>query len=179
MSKQAAQTAQTAQAAKNAQKAERAAATRAANKAAREAAAQEAQEAAAQEEAEGEYDDADQADSDEEEEEEAEGNPQSMANKLRRARGGYHATRAYSGKQSLNNGDNLAKALAGASPAQAIAAAEAVQNTYDEENTPDLTAKYAGQNPGQMRMNAGNRIRGSVKRGDITAAAAIRIIKSV
>ena len=100
-----------------------------------------------------------------------------MADVLRAARVSYKTTKAYSGKQSLNNGDEFAKALAGKTPAQTMAAAEAVHKTFDPDNVPDLKAKYGKLNAGQQRMNSGNRIRAAVKRGDITIAAAIKLIK--
>lgn len=104
--------------------------------------------------------------------------PRRMADVLRAARVGYEETKAYSGKASLNNGDELAKALAGQTPDQAMAAAEAVHKVFDPDNVPDLGAKYEKLNKGQQRMNSGNRIRAAVKRGDVTIAAAIKIIKA-
>jgi len=105
--------------------------------------------------------------------------PRRMADVLRAAREGYAATKAYSGKASLNNGDDLAKALAGQTPAQAIAAAQALMDEVaGGSSDTDLASKYAKLNAGQQRMNSGNRIRGMVKRGDVTKAAAIKAIKA-
>lgn len=103
--------------------------------------------------------------------------PRKMADVLRAARVAYTVTKAYSGKASLNNGDSLAKALAGKTPDQAMAASEAVHETFDPANVPDLKAKYGKLNAGQKRMNSGNRIRAAIKRGDITIAAAIKLVK--
>lgn len=91
--------------------------------------------------------------------------PRRMADVLRAARVGYEATTASSGKHSLHNGDPIAKALAGATPAQTIAAAQALLGE-PSETVPDLAAKYERLNPGQQRMCAGNKIRGGLKRGD-------------
>lgn len=109
--------------------------------------------------------------------EEAPKAPRKMADVLRAARVAYTVTKAYSGKASLNNGDQLAKALAGKTPDQAMAASEAVHAVFDPANVPDLKAKYGKLNAGQKRMNSGNRIRAAIKRGDITIAAAIKLVK--
>jgi hypothetical protein len=103
----------------------------------------------------------------------------SMADTLRAHRGGYEATIASSGKHSLHNGDVVAAALAGLTPQVALAAAQAIA---DEAGTEiDLLAKYVGPggwdkprlNLGQIRMNSGNRVRGAVKREDISETEAL------
>jgi hypothetical protein len=103
----------------------------------------------------------------------------SMADTLRAHRGGYEATIASSGKHSLHNGDVVAAALAGLEPKVALAAAQSVADAIGTDI--DLEAKYIGSggwdkpklNAGQIRMNSGNRVRGALKRGDITEAEAL------
>jgi hypothetical protein len=94
-----------------------------------------------------------------------------MVDVLRKARGGYAATVAYNGKPSLHNGDDLATALAGISPRNAVRVAQAIADAADPTNAPDIWAKYEMLNKGQQRMNSGNRIRAALKRGDTTLDA--------
>ena len=100
-----------------------------------------------------------------------------MSDTLRAKRGGYFQTIASSGKASLDNGDGIAIALRGASPQQVL---QVAQEIADEAGTAiDLKSKYAKLNLGQVRMNSGNRIRGAIKRGDLTEIEAIsRIAKA-
>lgn len=110
--------------------------------------------------------------------------PRRMVDVLRAHRDGYQATKAYSGKASLHNGDEVALALAGCTPQVALAAAQAVADHLGTEV--DLEAKYVGSggwakprlNVGQIRMNSGNRVRGAVKREDISQAEAIAFIEA-
>lgn len=98
--------------------------------------------------------------------------PRDMSSTLNRYRETYEDTAAYSGRLSKHNGDDVAKLLAGATPEAVIAAAEVLLGLEVGE----LETRYANLNPGQRRMNAGNRIRACIKRGDKTAdelAAAI------
>ena len=97
----------------------------------------------------------------------AQGKHKAMGATLNRYRAGYEDTASYSGRLSKHNGDNVAAALAGAAPEAVIAAAELLL----ELEAGSLAAKYAHLNPGQRRMNAGNRIRAAVKRGDLDAEA--------
>lgn len=90
-----------------------------------------------------------------------------MASTLNKYRTGYEDTASHSGRLSKHNGDDVAAALAGAAPEAVIAAAELLLSLEVGE----LAAKYAHLNPGQRRMNAGNRIRAAVKRGDLDAVA--------
>lgn len=92
-----------------------------------------------------------------------------MAGQLKRYREGYVPTTAYSGRKSLNNGDDLATEMAGLTPVQVCSAAERICGL----ETGELVAKYENLNPGQQRMNAGNRIRAAVKREDVTVDEAI------
>jgi hypothetical protein len=86
-----------------------------------------------------------------------------MAETLLQYRTGYVPSIAYSGRKSLNNGDAIAQFLAGAEPAQVAILVEGILGLESGM----LTAKYASLNPGQVRMNCGNRLRAAIKRGDI------------
>lgn len=90
-----------------------------------------------------------------------------MAAQLRKHRAKYQTT-STNDRLSLDNGDDVATLLRGATPEQVVAAAEVLLGLP----TGELAAKYAKLNNGQRRMNAGNRIRGAIKRGDKTAAEA-------
>ena len=92
------------------------------------------------------------------------GSSKNMAATLAKYRMGYEDTASYSGRLSKHNGDDVAAILAGAEPGQVMAAAEALLGLEAGE----LVAKYDRLNPGQKRMNAGNRIRAAIKRGDAT-----------
>ena len=87
-----------------------------------------------------------------------------MKTQLDQYRAGYQDTVSASGNKSLHNGDGVASKLAGMEPRDVVAMAERLLEL--EEGS--LWAKYQNLNKGQQRMNAGNRIRNAVKRGDIT-----------
>ncbi len=87
--------------------------------------------------------------------------PRTMSKTLAEHKPRYVPTTTHSGKKSLNNGDAIANILASAEPTEV---AMFVGGLLDL----DLVEKYAGLNPGQVRMNSGNRLRGIVKRGDMT-----------
>ena len=72
----------------------------------------------------------------------------------------YISITSGSGNSSLCNGDDVAQRLAGKTPADVLALAERLLGL-------DLKTKYAGLNPGQIRMNCGNRIRSAVKKGTV------------
>lgn len=76
----------------------------------------------------------------------------------------YKPSVAYSGRKSVNVGDDVATFLDGFTPAEVLGAAERILGL----DTGELVGKYAHLNPGQQRMNGGNRIRAALKRGDIT-----------
>jgi len=95
-------------------------------------------------------------------EEEAE--VKSMSSTMLKYRTKYEPSLSASGRKSLNSGDEIAHLLSGLEPRAVISAAERLLGL--EVNT--LWDKYANLNLGQQRMNAGNRIRGAVKRGDAT-----------
>lgn len=87
-----------------------------------------------------------------------------MSKTLAKYRVNYQPSIAPSGRKSLNTGDKLATILAGMEPLAVIRLAEQVLGLEAGE----LLTKYEHLNRGQQRMNAGNRIRAAVKRGDIT-----------
>ncbi len=92
--------------------------------------------------------------------------PKTMAKTLVKYRTGYLPTVAYSGRVSLNKGDEVSTILAGRKPEDVLAITEMLLGLEDGE----LVARYAKLNPGQKRMNGGNRIRAAIKRGDVTIA---------
>lgn len=100
----------------------------------------------------------------------------SMADTLRKHRAGYEATKASSGKHSLHNGDEIAKLLAGLSPQVALAAAQAVADHLGTEI--DLLTKYKALNKGQVRMCSGNRVRGALKRGDVSIEEVVAFVEA-
>lgn len=79
---------------------------------------------------------------------------------LAKYRGGYEKAISYTKGVTLDNGDQLAVALRGLSPADVCAIADAV---YDELPGSHW-ARYEHLNIGQKRMSAGNRIRGALRR---------------
>jgi len=89
-----------------------------------------------------------------------------MAQQLRKHKANYEATVSYTNRPSLHNGDAVATVLAGLSPDQTCHLAEMLKEMASGE----LVARYSHLNPGQRRMNAGNLIRGAIKRGDKTLA---------
>ena len=89
-----------------------------------------------------------------------------MADQLKQRRAGYLPTTAYSGKPSLNNGDEVALLLAGLTPQEVCTLAERICLLPAGE----LWTRYENLNVGQQRMNAGNRVRGAIKRGEVAAA---------
>lgn len=96
----------------------------------------------------------------------------SMAATLKNARGRYVHTDGYAGL-SINNGDKIADALKMCEPQRVVRIAEAVLPGL---NKGDLQKRYAKLNPGQQRMNSGNRIRAAIKKGTITQTALKRAI---
>lgn len=95
-----------------------------------------------------------------------------MAATLRKHRTKYQATVSYTNRASLNNGDDVASLMAGRSPEDVIAIAERFLGL----DAGELTLRYGHLNPGQRRMNAGNRIRGAIKRGDKTATDLAKVV---
>jgi hypothetical protein len=81
--------------------------------------------------------------------------PCSMAEQLRRARVRYVKTKRPSGAGSMDNGDTIAKNLRDFEPEEVMTIADRVC----EESAGFHATKYDGLNPGQKRMNSGNKIR--------------------
>ena len=81
--------------------------------------------------------------------------PCSMAEQLRRARVRYVKTKRPGGAGSMDNGDTIAKNLRDFEPEEVMTIADRVC----EESAGFHAAKYDGLNPGQKRMNSGNKIR--------------------
>lgn len=79
----------------------------------------------------------------------------SMAEQLRRARVRYVKTKRPSGAGSMDNGDMIAKNLRDFEPGEVMAIADRVCEEHDGFHA----TKYDGLNPGQKRMNSGNKIR--------------------
>lgn len=100
---------------------------------------------------------------------------QRMTRQLTSYRSNYQPTLGVGNRGSLDNGDSVATALRTLTPAQVAAVAE----TLLDLGKGFLTERYSNLNPGQLRMNSGNRIRAAVKRGDLTVAAVKAAIKKV
>lgn len=94
-----------------------------------------------------------------------------MAKALAQARPHYTKAVASSGKKSLHNGDELATKLQGCEPEEVCLLADLVC----QEVIGTHYARYAHLNQGQQRMNAGNKIRGRVKRGEILPSTVIEL----
>ena len=90
-----------------------------------------------------------------------------MASTLNRYKPMYVQSVAASGAKSQNNGDDLAAFLSALTPEAVAILAEKVLGLEPGF----LVAKYERLNPGQMRMNSGNRIRAAIKRGELTTEA--------
>ena len=86
-----------------------------------------------------------------------------MAGILANYRAGYVPSIAASGKKSLSNGDTIAKALEGKTAEEVLLMAESLLGLPSGT----LQSQYARLNPGQQRMNAGNRLRAALKKGTI------------
>ena len=102
--------------------------------------------------------------SDEDSTDEAKPHP-SLAQAIKERRDRYQV-HVVNGKKSVNNGDAVALALAPLDPDQVVELAERL--LFPDEPSGSLAARYSHLNPGQRRMNAGNRIRAAVKKGVIT-----------
>lgn len=87
-----------------------------------------------------------------------------MASTLNKYKPRYAESIAASGAKSQNNGDDLAAFLSALTPEAVCQLAEKVLGL----ESGFLVQKYSGLNPGQQRMNSGNRIRAAIKRGDLT-----------
>ena len=94
-------------------------------------------------------------------EEEGEGE-YSMAGQLKKYRERYQVSITATGSKSLSNGDKLAKFLEQKTPNEVCAIAD----TACEKENGFHQARYQNLNPGQQRMNAGNKLRALVKKGE-------------
>ena len=105
---------------------------------------------------------------------EVDGTPKrSKSEQLRAYKAGYETYQAPNGNLSMDNGDEVALILRGASPEAVMGAAEKLKGL--EPGT--LAKRYADRNQGAKRMNSGNIIRGCVKRGDATVTTVRTAIK--
>lgn len=106
---------------------------------------------------------------------EVEGTPKrSKSEQLRAYKAGYETYQTTNGNLSMDNGDEVALALRGSSPEAVMRAAEKLKGL--EPGT--LATRYVNRNQGAKRMNAGNVIRGCVKRGDKTAKDVTKALKA-
>jgi hypothetical protein len=92
----------------------------------------------------------------------APGSAASMSQQLQRYRGKYQTCVTARGAKSLNNGDPVAQLLEGKDWSEVCKLADEVLN----EEPGFHAQKYERLNPGQRRMNSGNRIRAAWKRGE-------------
>lgn len=90
----------------------------------------------------------------------------SMSGTLLKYRKSYQKAVSYSKGATLDNGDELATALRGLSPADVCAIADAVYGEIPGSHF----ARYEHLNIGSRRMNAGNRIRGAIRKELVTLA---------
>jgi hypothetical protein len=103
----------------------------------------------------------------EEAEEEQDASP--LARQMRKYRAGYTAGVNASGSKTLTTGDRLAEALLPLFPAGVCALADVVL----QEAPGFHAARYAILNPGQQRMNAGNRIRAWLRKNESSTDAVL------
>lgn len=97
---------------------------------------------------------------------EVEGTPKrSKSEQLKQYKAGYETYQGPNGNLSMDNGDDVAQLLRGASPEAVMAAAEKLKGLAPGT----LATRYADRNNGAKRMNSGNIIRALVRRGDKTA----------
>lgn len=87
----------------------------------------------------------------------------SMSAQLRKYRSRYKRSIAGSGAKSLNNGDLLAQYLEHRSEIEVMKLAD----EFAPIDGMTHAQKYAGLNRGQQRMNAGNKLRARIKKGEI------------
>ena len=80
------------------------------------------------------------------------------------------------GKATLNNGDEFALLWEALLPVQACQLADKVVPQPDKQTH---ATKYAHLNVGMQRMNAGNRIRGAIKRGEVSAKQVVKFSKAI
>ncbi|MEM8492158.1 MAG: hypothetical protein AAF756_15160 [Pseudomonadota bacterium] len=83
-----------------------------------------------------------------------------MKSQLSNARKRYEKTKSYGGEVSYDNGDEVAELLRGLEPQDVCTLADFVLDTESGFHL----RRYRHLNPGQQRMNAGNRIRSAIKK---------------
>lgn len=107
---------------------------------------------------------------------EVDGTPKrTQSEQLRAYKTNYESYQTPNGSISMDNGDDVALVLRGASPEAVMAAAEKLKGL--EPGT--LVTRYKKLNPGARRMNSGNQIRAMVKKGEIDNKKVIATIKAV
>jgi len=105
---------------------------------------------------------------------EVDGTPKrSKSEQLRHYKPNYESYQLGNGNLSMDNGDDVAQILRGASPETVMRAAEKLQGLEPGH----LAERYKDRNNGAKRMNAGNQIRAFYKRGDKTVAEIRKVIK--
>lgn len=87
-----------------------------------------------------------------------------MSSQLAKYRASYKTGLTASGAKSLHNGDDLASFLEMKTPEQVCSLAD----WACDEVLGFHEGKYAKLNPGQQRMNAGNKLRARLKKGEFT-----------
>ena len=124
-------------------------------------------------------DDADLQDADEADEDEDLSSP--LARQIRKYRGGYTPGTNASGSKTLHCGDVLAQLLLSLEPLQVAWVADALL----EQPTGWHEARYSALNPGQVRMNCGNKLRAAYKKGtfdldgfEAACRAALRVARA-
>ena len=100
--------------------------------------------------------------------------PRKMSSTLKRYRGAYDATLSSRGKVSADSGKPVSVALRGLEPETVCMIAEELLGFHKGS----LMERYKALNRGQVRMNAGNRIANSVKKGLITVEQVIEAANS-
>jgi len=103
------------------------------------------------------------------------GNPGTMSGTLLKYRKRYVKAVSYTKGATLDNGDELATALRGLSPADVCAIADAVYGEIPGSHF----ARYEHLNIGSRRMNAGNRIRGAIRKELVTLAQVLILTGTV
>jgi hypothetical protein len=104
----------------------------------------------------------------EEEPDDDEGGQSNLARTMKRYRAGYQdAVKVHTNGTTTKTkikGDELSRLLLDREPREVVFLAERALKLIPGT----LVDKYAGLNPGQKRMNSGNRLRAAIKRGDLT-----------
>lgn len=92
-----------------------------------------------------------------------------MSKQLQKYRARYKPSITAKGTKSLNNGDPIAQLLEGKEWEEVCKLADEILG----EPAGHHATKYANLNPGQRRMNSGNRIRAAWKRGEFDPEQAV------